>query len=103
MRHLEELLDQNRKDTTEVKIRLEKELEELLKREKNDARELQDLENKCNELVIQNRNLKFEVDRTNSEHHQMERDQEMQLRLHEEKLREANKEIYELEHKYEDI
>ena len=103
MRHLEELLDQNRKDTTEVKIRLEKELEELLKREKNDARELQDLENKCNELVIQNRNLKFEVDRTNSEHQQMERDQEIQLRLHEEKLREANKELYELEHKYEDI
>ena len=49
-----------------MKIRLEKELEDLLKREKNDARELQDLENKCNELVIQNRNLKFEVDRTNT-------------------------------------
>ena len=33
----------------------------------------------------------------------MERDQEVHLRLHEEKLREANKEIQELEHKYEDI
>ena len=43
VRHLEEILDQNRKDTTEMKIRLEKELEDLLKRQKNDARELQDL------------------------------------------------------------
>jgi hypothetical protein len=32
VRHLEEILDQNRKDTTEMKIRLEKELEDLLKR-----------------------------------------------------------------------
>ena len=33
----------------------------------------------------------------------MERDQEMHMRVHEEKLREANKEIQDLEHKYEDI
>jgi hypothetical protein len=32
VRHLEEILDQNRKDTVEMKIRLEKELEDLLKR-----------------------------------------------------------------------
>jgi hypothetical protein len=32
VRHLEEILDQNRKDTAEIKIRLEKELEELLVR-----------------------------------------------------------------------
>ena len=32
VRHLEEILDQNRKDTAEMKIRLEKELEDLLKR-----------------------------------------------------------------------
>ena len=48
VRHLEEILDQNRKDTAEMKIRLERELEDLLKREKTDARELQELENKCN-------------------------------------------------------
>lgn len=75
----------------------------MLRREKNDARELQELENKCNELVIQNRNLKFEIDRTSNEHQQMERDQELHLRLHEEKLREANKELQELEQKYEDV
>jgi exonuclease VII large subunit len=91
VRHLEEILDQNRKDTAEMKIRLERELEDLIKREKNDARELQELENKCNELVIQNRNVKFELDRTTTEHQQMERDQEMHMRLHEEKIREANK------------
>lgn len=87
VRHLEEILDQNRRDTAEMKVRLEKELEELLKREKGDARDLQDLENKCNELVIQNRNMKFEVDRTTAEHQQIERDQELHLRLHDEKLR----------------
>ena len=86
-----------------MKIRLERELEDLLKREKADARELQELENKCNELVIQNRNLKFEVDRTTSEHQQMERDQETHQRVHENKLREANKELADLEGKYEDI
>lgn len=91
VRHLEDILDQNRKDTAELKIRLEKELEDLIKREKMDARELQDLENKCNELVIQNRNVKFELDRTTAEHQQMERDQDLHMRQHDEKLREANK------------
>ena len=59
IKHLEDLLDQNRKDTAEMKVRLEKELEELQRREKNDSRELNELDRKCNELMIQNRNLKF--------------------------------------------
>lgn len=33
----------------------------------------------------------------------MERDQEYQMRVHEEKLREANKELQTLESKYEEI
>lgn len=32
IKHLEDILDQNRRDTAEIKIRLEKELEDLLKR-----------------------------------------------------------------------
>ena len=68
-----------------------------------DAGELNDMDKKCNELIILNRNLKFELDRTLSEHQQMERDQEYQMRVHEEKLREANKELQTLESKYEEI
>jgi len=32
IKHLEDILDQNRRDTAEMKIRLEKELEDLLRR-----------------------------------------------------------------------
>jgi hypothetical protein len=53
--------------------------------------------------MIQNRNLKFELERTISEHEQIERDQEHNVRLHEEKLREANKELIELESRYQEI
>ena len=38
IRHLEGILDQNRKDTAEMKVRLENELAELMKREKLDAK-----------------------------------------------------------------
>jgi len=51
-----------------MKVRLEKELEELQRREKNDSRELNELDRKCNELMIQNRNMKFELERTIGEH-----------------------------------
>ena len=48
MRHLEGVVDQGRRETAEMKIRLEKELEDLQRREKFDARELIDLDAKCN-------------------------------------------------------
>lgn len=103
LKHLEDILDQNRKDTAEMKVRLENQLSELQRREKMDGSQLNDLDKKCNELIILNRNLKFELDRTLSEHQQMERDQEYHMRVHEEKLREANKELQSLESKYEEI
>jgi|LakMenEpi03Aug12_release.lakeMendotaPanAssembly.Ray.scaffolds.fasta_scaffold3552199_1 hypothetical protein len=53
--------------------------------------------------MIHNRNLKFELERTISEHEQIERDQDHNVRLHEEKLREANKELVELESKFQEI
>lgn len=38
LRHMENILEQNRRDTAEMKVRMERELEELIRREKADAR-----------------------------------------------------------------
>ena len=38
LRHMENILEQNRRDTAEMKVRMERELEELMRREKTDSR-----------------------------------------------------------------
>lgn len=38
LRHMENILEQNRRETAEMKVRMERELEELIRREKADAR-----------------------------------------------------------------
>ena len=43
LKHLVDILDQNRKDSAEMKVRLENELKDLQKREKLDVVEVNDL------------------------------------------------------------
>ncbi|EAR96924.1 hypothetical protein TTHERM_00194160 (macronuclear) [Tetrahymena thermophila SB210] len=98
--HLENILEQEKAHTFQIKQRLEVELEELQRKDRNDLRTIQELESKCNDVQNQNRMLKFDIDRLREEFQIIERNNIEHIRTHEERIRNNEFIINEMEKKH---
>lgn len=85
--HLENILEQEKVHTMQIKQRLEIELEDLQRKDRNDLRTIQELENKCTDVQNQNRMLKFDIDRLREEFAIIEKNNIEHVRTHEERIR----------------
>lgn len=59
--------------TLHIKQRMERELDELGRRDKSDARVIDDLDSKTKELEADNRNGRFQVEKLREEYKTLER------------------------------
>ncbi|EGR28581.1 leucine rich repeat protein [Ichthyophthirius multifiliis] len=98
--HLENVLEKERAHTIQIKQRLEAELEELQRKDRNDLRTIQEFENKCADLNNQNRMLKFDIERLREEFIIIEKNNIEYIKTHEERLRSNDFLIHEMQKKH---
>ncbi|CAK94313.1 unnamed protein product (macronuclear) [Paramecium tetraurelia] len=100
VQHLEQMLEQERIHTMHIKQRMERELDELMRRDKADTRLLEELDAKTRQLESDNRASLYQIEKLRDEYQLMERQQEDVTRSMEEKIRQNEFILNELEKKH---
>ncbi|KAM3133019.1 hypothetical protein pb186bvf_014875 [Paramecium bursaria] len=98
--HLEQMLEQERVHTLHIKQRMERELDELVRRDRADTRLIEELDAKTRQVEADNRASQFQIEKLRDEYQLMERQQDDMVRSMDDKIRQNEFILNELEKKH---
>ncbi|KRX05085.1 hypothetical protein PPERSA_06719 [Pseudocohnilembus persalinus] len=98
--HLENVLQQERLHTGQIKQRLESELDDLERKDKNHLRTIQDMEQKIGDVQNQNKMMKFDIERLRDEFNIIEKSNIDQIRGYEDRIKQNKYLLEEMEKKH---